>query len=79
MAEYIKLPRSFIESPIFDNAAVFRLCAWLYANADENGSISFSSGDASRMFGVTRQQYRAMANVLGTTNAATIKTTNSYR
>ncbi len=76
MAEYIKLPRSFIESPIFDNAAAFRLSAWLYAHADENGSISFSSGDAWRKFGVTRQQYRTMVNALSTTNIATIKATN---
>ncbi len=76
MAEYIKLPRSFIESPIFDNAAAFRLCAWLYANADENGSVSFSSGDALRKFGITPRQFRTTVNLLSTTSTATIKTTN---
>ncbi len=76
MAEYIKLPRSFIQSPIFDNAAVFRLCAWLYANADENGSISFSSGDALRKFGITPRQFRTIVNLLTATSTATIKTTN---
>ncbi len=76
MADFIKLPRSFIGSPILDNAVTFRLCAWLYANADKNGCISFSSGDALRKFGITPRQFRTIVNLLSATNTATIKTTN---
>lgn len=76
MKDYIKLPRSFLCSPIIDNVEAFRLCSYLYANADGCGRISFSSGDAWRMFGVTPRQFRTIVNLLSATSTATIKTTN---
>jgi len=76
MNGYIKLPRSFFSSPIIDSAEAFRLCCYLYANADESGRIEFGSGDAKRKFGISRQQYRTIVNLLEATNTATIITTN---
>lgn len=76
MADFIKIPRSFLDSPIIDNAGAFRLCCYLYAHADENGRIEFSSGDAWRRFRITPRQFRTTVNLLSATDAATIKTTN---
>lgn len=76
MDGFIKLPRALLEGPILNSADALRVCVWLYANADENGQIQFSSGDAMRLFRITPRQFRTIVSLLKETNTATIKTTN---
>ena len=77
MADFIKIPRALLDSPIIKNAEALRLFVWLYANANGNGQIQFNSGDAHKLFSLSRQQYRGALNVLCKTGVATTASTTN--
>jgi len=64
MSDFIKLPRRFFTSPIIDNAEAFRLCSYLYANADENGAVCISLLSLASELKVSRQQIRTILKKL---------------
>lgn len=64
MADFIKLPRSWLDSRITSEADYLKAVVYLATKIGENGSVDFSSGDAKMMFGMSPRRYRTFMSLI---------------
>lgn len=76
MADFIKLPRSWLVSRILSEPDFLRAIVYLATMIEDNGAVDFSSGDANRMFGMSPRRYRTFMALIADGEQIDKQTTN---